>query len=109
MIATLTSTLLLIPSLALVLLAGCAHHYPNAAYYPPPPPAAGPDAFYQRGLHDGFNAARHDVSHNAPPNFDRHGDFRNPPVPYQAIGEYRQAFREGYNNFLHQGSGPNRY
>ena len=83
-----TRTLLLLPCLATVLLAGCAHHYPNAAYYPPPP-SAGPDAFFQHGLHDGFEAARHDVSHNAPPNFDRHGNFRNPPVPSQAIGEYR--------------------
>lgn len=99
-----TRNLLLIPSLALVLLAGCAHHSQMASYPPPPPSQQGPSAFYQHGLHDGYDAARHDVSHNDPPNFDRHRSFRNPPVPDPAIPEYRQAFREGYNNFLHQGA-----
>lgn len=97
-----TRRLLLIPSLASVLLAGCAHYAQTAAYYPPPPPAAGPDAFFQHGLHDGFEAARHDVQHNDPPNFERHRNFRNPPVPNQAIDEYRQAFHQGYDQFLHQ-------
>ena len=104
-----TRKLLLLPSLATVLLAGCAHHYP--AYYgpppPPPPQAAAPDQFFQHGLHDGFEAARHDVSHNDPPNFERHRNFRNPPVPRGAIDEYRQAFHQGYDQFLHQpGSRP---
>lgn len=96
-----TRKLLLLPSLATVLLAGCAHHY-QTANYPPPPAAQGPDAFFQHGLHDGFNAARHDVQHNDPPNFERHRNFRNPPVPQGAIGEYRQAFHQGYDQFLHQ-------
>ena len=96
-----TRKLLLLPSLALALLTtGCAHHYQTANY--PSPPATAPDIFFQHGLHDGFNSARHDVQHNDPPNFDRHRNFRNPPVPGQAINEYRQAFREGYNQFLHQ-------
>ncbi len=101
-----TRKLLLLPFLATVLLAGCAHRT-QTAYYPPPPAAAGPDAFFQHGLHDGFEAARHDVQHNDPPNFERHRNFRNPPVPRGAIDEYRQAFHQGYDQFLHQpGSRP---
>ena len=96
-----TRTLLLIPSLATVLLAGCAHHIQTASF-PPPPAAQGPDASFQHGLHDGFNAARHDVEHNDPPNFERHRNFRNPPVPRGSIDEYRQAFHQGYDQFLHQ-------
>ncbi len=41
-----------------------------------------------------------------PPVFDHHPRFRNPPVPPPAIGEYRDAFRQGYERFLHPGPPP---
>ncbi len=88
----------------LFLLAGCSH--PRPVYYAPPPPPLSPGVVYQQGMHDGFEAARHDVAEGRPPVFDRHPRFRNPPVPPPAIGEYRQAFRDGYNRFLHPGPPP---
>ncbi len=86
-------------------LAGCSH--PRPVYYgPPPPPLPSPSAVFQAGYHDGFEAARHDVAGGSPPVFDRHPRFRNPPVPPPAIGEYRDAFRQGYERFLHPGPPP---
>ena len=58
-----------------------------------------------QGMHDGFEAARRDVADGRPPVFDRHPRFRNPPVPPPAIPEYRDAFRQGYERFLHPGPG----
>ncbi len=80
-------------------LAGCSHPRP-VAYYPPPPPP-GPSQVAQMGFHDGFEAARHDVSTGRPPSFDHHPRFRNPPVPPPAFAEYRQTFRQGYEQYLH--------
>ena len=87
------------------LLAGCGH--PRPVYYaPPPPPLPSPNAVSQGGYHDGFEAARHDVAAGQPPSFDHHPRFRNPPVPPPASGEYRAAFRQGYEHFLHPGPPP---
>ena len=74
-------------------LAGCAEH--DRAYYNAPPPP-GYEHFAERGFHDGFDAARHDMSKGWRPDVDRHGAFRNPPVPGRAVDEYRHGFREGY-------------
>ena len=74
-------------------LAGCAEH--DRAYYTAPPPPAY-QHFGERGFHDGFEAARHDISRGRRFDVDAHGDFRNPPVPRRAIDEYRHGFREGY-------------
>ncbi len=84
-------------------LAGCSHPQP---IYGPPPPAIAPGAAYQQGQHDGFEAARHDVADGRPPAFDHHPRYRNPPVPPPVFRDYRQGFREGYNQFLHQGPPP---
>src|SRR5579875_2005494 len=87
-----------------LLLAGCSH--PQPLYYAPPPPPVSASAVWQQGWHDGFEAARHDVAAGRPPVFDHHPRFRNPPVPPPAIGEYRDAFRQGYERFLHPGPPP---
>ena len=83
-------------------LAGCAHH--TTVVYQGPPPAV--DDFTQRGYHDGFDAARRDVREERPPDFRRHPNFRNPPVPPPAFQDYRRAFRSGYQAFLHNGPAP---
>jgi hypothetical protein len=74
-------------------LAGCAEH--NKTYYSGQY-APAHERFGERGFHDGFEAARHDMSKGWRPGADRHGDFRNPPVPGRAVDDYRHGFREGY-------------
>lgn len=86
--------------LAAALLAGCSH--PQPVYMAPPPPSV----VFQQGVHDGFDAARHDIAENRPPSFDHHPRFRNPPVPPPEVRDYRQGFRQGYEQFLHQGPPP---
>lgn len=82
-------------------LAGCGHK--TVVVYQAPPPPGEFNEIAQRGFHDGFEAARNDVSHNRPPNLEQHPRFRNPPVPPPAWEDYRHGFREGYNQYLHQG------
>jgi len=83
-----------------LLAAGCAHP-PPPAYYPPPPPPPGFSPYAQQGFHDGFEAAERDIQAGRRPRFARHQRFRNPPVPYPAIPEYRGGFRQGYETALH--------
>ena len=74
-------------------LAGCAEHersYYSGQYAP------AHERFAERGFHDGFEAGRHDLSKGWRPDIDRHGDFRNPPVPGWSVREYRHGFHEGY-------------
>jgi len=78
-------------------IAGCASH--DHMYYSAPPPPAY-SGFSQRGFHDGFEAARHDMAKGWAPDVDRHGDFRHPPVPPPAFDDYRHAFREGYTRAI---------
>ncbi len=85
---------------AAVLLAGCAHRQP---VYGPAPPVV---QIHDQGIHDGFEAARHDVADGRPPSFDQHPKYRNPPVPPEAWKDYRNGFREGYEQFLHHGPPP---
>jgi hypothetical protein len=82
---------------------GCGHPQP---YYGPPPPGI---QIHDQGIHDGFDAARNDVANGRPPAFDRHPRYRNPPVPRGAFSDYRDGFRQGYEQFLHQGPPPPRY
>ena len=82
-----------------LILAGCSEH---RRYYGPPPQVMVDDV-RQRGYHDGFEAARRDVSQQRRPDMRHHGNFRNPPVPPPAFEEYRRAFRAGYDDFLHHG------
>jgi hypothetical protein len=89
-------------------LAGCSHPQP-VVYAPPPPPPPDFNAAAQQGYHDGFDAAKRDIANNRPPNFEHHPRFRNPPVPPEAIPEYRHGFREGYNAALHNTPPPPGY
>jgi len=86
------------------MVAGCSH--PQPVYAPPPPPALNYQAIEQQGDHDGFEAAKHDVETNTPPNFNRHPRFRNPPVPPPGFAAYRKGFRVGYERFPHPGPPP---
>jgi hypothetical protein len=92
--------LLAVAALALPFaIAGCASHE-NMYYSAPLPPAY--SEIGQRGFRDGFDAARHDISKGWAPDVDRHGRFRNPPVPRPALEDYRRAFREGYERVFHR-------
>ncbi len=44
---------------------------------------------------------RGDVAAGRSPLIRRHPRFRNPPVPTAAIADYRHAFRNGDERFLH--------
>jgi hypothetical protein len=91
--------------LLLTFMLGCSH--PQPVYAPPPPPALDYQAIEQQGTHDGFYAARHDVDFGRHPAFDRDPRYRNPPVvPPPGFQSYRQGFRHGYEQFLHQGGPP---
>lgn len=81
-------------------LAGCSHRTVIYAAGPPPPAYS---QFAQRGFHDGFDAARHDIADGRSPDVDRHPRFRRPPVPGPAFEDYRQGFREGYHRAFHGG------
>src|SRR5580658_916953 len=89
-------------------LAGRSRPQPVVYARPSPRP---PDfnAAAPQGYHDGFDAARNDIAHNRPPNFEHHPRFRNPPVPPEAVPEYRHGFREGYNAALHNAPPPPGY
>jgi len=86
---------------AAALLAGCAH--PQPVVYGPPPPAI---QIHDQGIHDGFEAARSDVAAGRPPSFSAHPRYRNPPVPPPAFHDYREGFRQGYEQFLRHGPPP---
>lgn len=75
-------------------LAGCAEH--DRSYYSGPYAPTHEERFAQRGFHDGFDAARHEMSRGWRLDADRHGSFRNPPVPRRAVDDYRHGFRQGY-------------
>jgi hypothetical protein len=95
--------LLALAALALPLsLAGCGHPHTVVYVTAPPPPAAFSEIARQ-GFHDGFEAARRDVSHNLPPGVEKHPRFRRPPVPPPAWEDYRHGFRDGYQGFLQRG------
>ncbi|HEV2485631.1 MAG TPA: hypothetical protein VGT08_08875 [Terracidiphilus sp.] len=84
-------------------LAGCSHKTVVVYAAPPPPPPPALDETAQRAYHDGFEAARRDVSEERRPGVEKHPRFRNPPVPPPEYEDYRHGFRAGYNAFLHQG------
>jgi hypothetical protein len=82
-------------------MAGCSH--PREAYYTAPPPPSVYTDIAQRGFHDGFDAARHDMAKGITPDVDRHPPFRNPPVPPGALQDYRHGFRDGYERAIRGG------
>lgn len=92
---------------AAFVVTGCAPP-PRPVYVapPPPPPPLNYQAIEQQGVHDGFEAARHDVETGRPPAFASHPRFRRPPVPPPGIPSYRAGFRRGYEQYLHQAPPP---
>ncbi|HEV2275724.1 MAG TPA: hypothetical protein VGR96_16240 [Acidobacteriaceae bacterium] len=83
-----------------LMFAGCSRPAP---FYPPAPPPPAFSRFAQRGFHDGVEAARRDITRGRPPEFARHGRFRNPPAPPPAFEDYRRGFRSGYEQVFHHG------
>ena len=82
-------------------VAGCGH---RVVVYAAPPPPVNFNEIARQGFNDGYEAARHDVEHNVPPDLEKHPRFRNPPVPPPGFEDYRHGFREGYQGYLHRGA-----
>lgn len=93
-------TLLLIPTLAVV-LSGGAKNASAQQYYDPSPFAYGQheaeEAWEQRGFHDGLEGAERDFWNHRRPNVNNREEYRDPDsVPGWARHEYREGFRRGY-------------
>jgi|SRR6516225_1514222 hypothetical protein len=92
-------TLLLLPTLAVALLAGersaCAQQY-----YGPPPFAYGQhqaeEAWEHQGFNDGMIGAEKDFGNHRRPDVNNRWEYRDPDVPGWALHEYREGFRRGY-------------
>ncbi len=54
------------------------------------------DELNRRAFHDGIEAARWDFQNRRPPNMNRSGNFRHPPVPRRLRDQYRAGFSRGY-------------
>jgi hypothetical protein len=50
----------------------------------------------RRGFHDGVEGARRDFGNHRRPDPNNRDEYRNPNVPDQFRGDYRQGFRRGY-------------
>ncbi len=59
----------------------------------------------RRGYHEGVEAARRDVQMQHRTDPDDHQEFRNPPVPPEMAGEFREGFMRGYEVAISQLSG----
>ena len=93
-------TLLLVPALAVGLLA-CEKRALAQQYYGPPPFAYGQheaeEAWERRGFYDGMNGAEHDFWNHRRPNVNNRDEYRDPDsIPGWARHEYREGFRRGY-------------
>ncbi len=84
---------------------------PGAGYAPPPPtawdqpPAEFRSDIQRQGFHAGVEAARHDFEAHRRPDFNDHEEFRHPPVPPPAQGDFRESFRRGYTVAVEHMSG----
>lgn len=93
-------TLLLVPSLAVALLAGEKSAFAQQ-YYGPPPFGYGQheaeEAWEQRGFYDGMEGAQRDFWNRRRPNVNNREEYRDPDsVPRWARHEYREGFHRGY-------------
>lgn len=93
-------TLLLIPTLAVV-LSGGAKNASAQRYYDQSPFAYGQheaeEAWEQRGFYDGMEGAERDFWNHRRPNVNNREEYRDPDsVPVWARHEYREGFRRGY-------------
>lgn len=60
---------------------------------------APPDAFTEwqrRGFHDGVEGAQHDFGNHRRPSVLNRWEYNSPRVPPEAVRDYRQGFRRGY-------------
>jgi hypothetical protein len=106
---------LVLPALVLTLGTSVLFIAQNGPPQGPPPPGYGQDHpdhdrggwdapppgfrdVQRRGFHDGIEAGRSDIDRHRPPNVERRAEFRRPPVPPPARGEYREGFRRGYES-----------
>lgn len=64
------------------------------------PPSEYRDA-QRMGFHDGIEAARRDFDHHSRKDADDHDEYRHPHVERNLVGDYRNAFREGYGRAMH--------
>lgn len=81
-----------------------------------PPPGYGWDVppqelndIQRQGFHDGIEGARRDFENHRQPNVENRDEFRQPHLPPDAWGAYREGFRRGYDraiSHLMGGSGP---
>lgn len=94
------STLLLVPTLAVVFFAG-GKNASAQQYYGPPQFVYGQhkaeEAWEQRGFYDGREGAERDFWNHRRPNVNNREEYRDPDsVPGWARHEYREGFRRGY-------------
>jgi hypothetical protein len=50
----------------------------------------------RRGFHDGIVGAQRDFDNHRRPNVLNRDEYRDPHMPAEAAGEYREGFRHGY-------------
>lgn len=50
----------------------------------------------RQGFHDGIEGARKDFDNHRRPDVNNRDEYRHPPVPRNARGDYRDGFRRGY-------------
>ena len=63
------------------------------------PPSEYRDA-QRQGFHDGIEAAHRDFDHHNRKDADDHEEYRHPRVERSLVGDYRDAFREGYRRAM---------
>lgn len=59
----------------------------------------------RRGYHEGVEAARRDFQMQRRQDPDDHPEFRNPPLPPELAGEFREGFMRGYEVAISQLNG----
>ena len=63
------------------------------------PPSEYRDA-QRMGFRDGVEAARRDFDHHSRKDADDHDSYKHPRVERDLVGDYRNAFREGYGRAM---------
>ena len=95
---------LLIPTLALTLLASAGSAFAQQYYGAPEGYYAhrAEEAMEQRGFYDGMKGADRDFQNHRRPDVNNRDEYRDPDsVPGWAQQEYREGFRRGYYARVH--------
>jgi hypothetical protein len=99
------STLLLIPTFGVFLLAGLRSAKAQE-YYGPPQFAyeqhEQEEAWERRGFYDGARGADRDFGNHRRPDVNNRDEYRDPDLPRWAAHEYREGFRRGYYQRVRQ-------